>query len=78
MWIDYACANDSAGNTLGIRSGPARLLYKIDGTGSWDDYRSRKIGVIQLSAGTQEIVVRAEGTLRGALIDLKAVKLVPK
>jgi hypothetical protein len=77
VWIECACANDSAGNTLSVRRGDARLLYKVEGTNSWDEYRSRKIGELQLVEGTQEIIVRGEGTIRNALIDLKGVKLVP-
>jgi putative membrane-bound dehydrogenase-like protein len=76
VWIYYACAGDSAGNTASFQSGDARLTYKVLSTGSWDDYRGRNIGELQLKAGTQEIVVRGEGTIRGALFDLKKVELV--
>jgi hypothetical protein len=78
VWIYYACAGDSAGNTASFQSGDARLTYKVVSTGSWDDYRGRNIGELQLKAGTQEIVVRGDGFIRGALFDLKKVELVAK
>ena len=84
VWIYYACANYSAGNTLTInyrdeRDGEARWeTHKVIGTGSWDDYRGELIGLLTLKAGTQEIVIRAEGRIRGALLDLKKVELAPR
>ncbi len=78
VWIYYACANDSAGNTLAVLSGKERILHRIDGTGTWDDYRGVKIGQLQLSAGKQEILFRSEGKHTGALADLKKVELSPR
>jgi putative membrane-bound dehydrogenase-like protein len=78
VWIYYACANDSAGNTLAIRNAEERLTYKVVSTGTWDDYRGELIGQLQLNGGKQAIVVRGEGRIRGALIDLKKVELAPR
>jgi putative membrane-bound dehydrogenase-like protein len=78
VWIYYACAKDSAGNTLALRTGKSFLAHKVAGTDSWDDYRGERIGELLLSAGTQELILRAEGPIRGALIDLKKVELAPK
>ena len=76
LWIHYACANDSAGNTLVIRSGECASLHKIGGTGSWENYHALEIGELKLNAGVNEIILRSEGTLRNALFDLKGVKLL--
>jgi putative membrane-bound dehydrogenase-like protein len=78
VWIYYACVNDSAGNTLVFRSGAERLAHKVVSTGSWDEYRGRNIGELQLTAGTQQIIVCSEGKIRGALADLKKVELSPR
>jgi putative heme-binding domain-containing protein len=78
VWIYYACANDSAGNTLAIRNAEERLTYKVVSTGTWDDYRGQLIGQLQLNGGKQAIIVRGEGRIRGALIDLKKVELAPR
>jgi putative membrane-bound dehydrogenase-like protein len=78
LWIFYACANDSAGNTLIIRNADQKLTFKVVSTGTWDDYRGQLIGQLPLDAGKQTIVIRGEGPIRGALIDLKKVELAPR
>ncbi|MBT4865420.1 MAG: hypothetical protein HON53_09910, partial [Planctomycetaceae bacterium] len=46
------------------------------GTGTWDNYRTTRVGEIQLSAGRQRITMRAAGRIRsGAMLDLKSVRL---
>ena len=78
VWIYYACADDSAGNGLVFQSGKSRLVHKVVGTRSWDNYRGERIGELALIAGMQEIVARSNGKIRGALIDLKKVELVAR
>src|SRR5262249_31615087 len=48
VWLDGACDNNSAGNTLVLQTGLSRLTYKVAGTGNWDAYRQAKIGEIPL------------------------------
>ncbi|HZZ82553.1 MAG TPA: PVC-type heme-binding CxxCH protein [Gemmataceae bacterium] len=78
VWIYYACAKDSAGNSLALQTGKSRLAHKVASTGTWDDYRGENIGELQISAGTQELILRGDIPIRGALIDLKKVELAPK
>jgi putative membrane-bound dehydrogenase-like protein len=75
VWLYYACATDSAGNKLTIDAGDKRLTFKVPSTGSWDEYRGEKIGTLNLTKGTQEIVIGPDGPIRGALVDLKKVEL---
>jgi hypothetical protein len=49
----------------------------VQGTGTWSNYRQGKIGAIKLAAGPQQIVFRSAGKIRGALIDLRSIKLAP-
>jgi putative heme-binding domain-containing protein len=76
VWLDWACADQAAGNTLELASGAERMTAKVPSTGSWDTYRFARHGEIRLAAGTQQIVMRAAGPIRGALIDLKEIKLI--
>ena len=78
VWIYYACDTASAHNTLSVRAGMAHLAHKVAGTGSWDKYRGERIGALYLMGGTQEIVFRSVGKIRGALLDLKKVELSPR
>jgi putative membrane-bound dehydrogenase-like protein len=78
VWLDWACDPGSAGNTFALDAGDKRLLtVKVAGTGNWDTYKYAKVGDITLEAGRQTLVVRPQGQLQGAMIDLKGLKLVP-
>jgi putative heme-binding domain-containing protein len=75
--IEYACKNDTAGNHFLIETAEGSLAGVVAGTGDWDDYRQCEAGELPLSAGTQTIVFRAQGPLRGALLDLRGLRLAP-
>jgi putative heme-binding domain-containing protein len=75
--IDYACHNDTAGDALALEVGEQRLGMKVEGTGTWDDYRWQEVGEIELAQGEHELVVRSSGPIRRALIDLREVRLSP-
>jgi putative heme-binding domain-containing protein len=77
VWLDFACDPSAAGNTLALQAADARLTHQVRSTASWGLYRQAKVGVIRLPAGRHEIIVRPEGAIRLALIDLKAIELRP-
>lgn len=78
-YLDYACANDSGGNTLVLEAGEGRSIQaKVAPTGpDWSQYKQTKIGTIALAAGEQRIVVRAATQPNIALLDLRTIALVP-
>lgn len=76
-FLEYACDDGAAGNTLLIESADEPLRTRIAGTGAWSRYRLAKIGELSLSAGTSTILVRSDGPIRGALVDLRTLQLVP-
>jgi hypothetical protein len=75
--IDYACDDASAGNTFQIELGSQRLTGQVASTGNWDSYRRVKVGELDLTAGQHRLTFRSQGSIRGALIDLRDVKLAP-
>jgi hypothetical protein len=77
VWLDYACAVDSAGNNLVLESGDSRLIGKVAGTRGWEVYRQIQVGVIQMQRGGQQIVFRSSSRLAGKLLDLKSIWLAP-
>jgi putative membrane-bound dehydrogenase-like protein len=77
LWLDFACDDGSAGNAFVVQAGAERLTGKVASTGGWDDYKQTKVGDITLAAGQQRVVFRSSGKIAGALIDLRAIKLVP-
>jgi putative membrane-bound dehydrogenase-like protein len=77
VWLDWACADAVAGNAYVLEGGRAALRGKVKATGGWDRYRQEKIGTVTLTSGTQCLTFRPEGELRGALLDLRGIHLVP-
>ena len=77
VYLDYACDTGSAGNTLVLDGADPPLRLTVPGTGGWDRYTLRKLGTVKLPAGAGRITVRPDGPVHGALLDLRAVHLVP-
>jgi putative membrane-bound dehydrogenase-like protein len=78
VWLEWACDDGSAGNGYVLRAGDQRLAGTVAGTGSWDDYKKARVGEVTLAGGRQQVVLRsAGGKIKGALLDLKAIRLVP-
>ncbi len=75
--IDYACPDVAAGDVIALQIGKHQLSGKVESTGTWDDYRWRPKGEVELSAGQHELVVRSAGPIRSALLDLREVRLTP-
>ncbi|HEV3146107.1 MAG TPA: PVC-type heme-binding CxxCH protein [Gemmataceae bacterium] len=74
--LDYACENSNAGNTFVVETDGGQLLGKVAGTGTWDNYKSVNIGEITLAAGQQRLSFRPTAPVKGALIDLRMIRLV--
>jgi putative heme-binding domain-containing protein len=77
VWLQWACAANSAGNHYQIAAAGERIQGKVEGTSSWDNYRRARVGQVRLEAGQVEVRMEALGPIRGALMDLKEIQLVP-
>jgi putative membrane-bound dehydrogenase-like protein len=78
VWLEWACTDDSAGNTFVLEAGPYRLTGHVQGTRDWDSYRQARVGTISLPSGSHQVTFRADGKVKGDLLDLKSIKLVPE
>jgi putative membrane-bound dehydrogenase-like protein len=78
--MEWACADESAGNPFVIRVGRATIRGEVGGTGAGarSSYRSIFLGEATLPAGTHRLEFRAAGPVDGALLHLKAVTLTPR
>ncbi|HEX5271387.1 MAG TPA: PVC-type heme-binding CxxCH protein, partial [Gemmataceae bacterium] len=76
VWLDWACADESAGNAYVLDGGKEPLRGKVKATGGWDRYRQEKVGTVMLAAGTQRLALRPDGELRRALMDLRGIRIV--
>ena len=77
IYLDYACADNSAGNLFRLEGTEPAVRGKITGSGGWDKYRQDKIGTVELPAGFQRLTLRPDAQVNGALMDLRALYLVP-
>ncbi len=77
VWLDWACANDAAGNVLEIHLDSQRIEHQVGGTGTWDHYSWNKIGELDLPGRTNRLEVRPAAAPRNALLDLRCIELRP-
>jgi len=77
LWLDWACADGTAGNRFLIEVNGQSLRGEVPGTVDWDHYRQEKFGQIRLQPGEHRLTFRSDGPIQGALIDLRGIKLVP-
>jgi putative membrane-bound dehydrogenase-like protein len=77
VWLEWACAEESAGNSFILEIGPRRLSGRVASTGNWDTYHRLMLQEIELQPGKQQVTFRSAGKISGALIDLKSIELVP-
>jgi putative membrane-bound dehydrogenase-like protein len=75
--LDYACANDVAGERFEIQVAGQLLAGESQGTGGWENYSGKSIGMLDLPAGAAELVMRSAGPIKAALLDLRGIRLTP-
>ena len=75
--IEWACTPATAGNQAQLVAADDRLLFKVESTGSWDQYRTTSVGKILLRSGIQRIRVHSAGPISQFLMDLRKVTLSP-
>jgi putative membrane-bound dehydrogenase-like protein len=76
--LEYACPDDAAGNRFVLSCRDQFVSGEIRGTGTWDNYAWRDVGMIELPAGRSRIVLRADGPLSSYLLDLHQIILYPQ
>ncbi len=75
--LNYACLDKMAGNRWLLEAGLRSLQGVVAGTGSLDRYQEIRAGEIELPAGTQQIILRSAGPIKGSLLSLGGVLLKP-
>jgi putative heme-binding domain-containing protein len=78
VYLDYACADNSAGNKFRLTAGGQTFVAPVAATGpDWSRYRRERVVTFRLEAGMTRVTVRPESQPRNALMDLRAVILAP-
>ncbi len=82
VYLDWSVSDDEAGKPFILETKGQQLRGNVGHTGSWQSYKTTKIGTITLKAGTQKLVFKPASKFpttgdKGALLDLRGLKLVP-
>jgi hypothetical protein len=76
--VTYACEDAAAGSDYIIELAGRRLTGKVEGTGGWDKFITKKLGRFRIdSTGRRTLTVRATTMPRGAVMNLAEVNLKP-
>jgi hypothetical protein len=73
----HAMDDRNAGNSFVIESDLSILKGEVISTGGFDHFIEREVGTLKLKQGTNRILMRPAEGLKGELIDLRAIRLVP-
>jgi hypothetical protein len=77
VYLDWSVSDEEAGKPYILEAGRQQVKGIVGKTGSWFTYRTEKIGRVQLDAGSHKVIFRpASASKKGALLDLREVKLV--
>lgn len=75
---NYSVSPESAGNSWQlVVNGKKALGGEVKSTGSWETFKTQRLGEIKLPAADNSFVIRSEGPVDQALLDLRSVKLIP-
>ena len=78
VWLEWALPEVNPDDRLRLRVAEQELVLPVPSTQAWENYRWRKFGRVTLDSGKHQLVAQSSGAVnRGALIDLRAVKLLP-
>ncbi|MEJ7591802.1 MAG: PVC-type heme-binding CxxCH protein [Planctomycetaceae bacterium] len=75
--FDFACDNATAGSMIKFSTGNRMLTARVPGSGTWDNYQTWQAGTIDLHRGRVQLIITAPETPPFALIDLRAIRLIP-
>jgi len=75
--FDFACDDSAAGSLIKFSTGGRMLTARVAGSGTWDHYQTWQAGTIDLHRGRNQLTITAPETPTTALIDLRAIRLIP-
>lgn len=75
---EFACKDESAGARLELSCGSTTLPHTVAGTGGWQSYREFELGTLHLERGATPVVLRAKSKPGEAVVNVRALRLVPR
>lgn len=77
-FLSWSVSDEEAGKPFLLECGGESIRGQVDRSGSWETFRTEKIGSIRLTKGRHKVVFRPASSFEkgGALLDLREIKLV--
>ena len=77
--MEWSVSDEDAGKEFILRSNNGQLTGKVDKSGSWETYKTKDVGTINLEQGRQKIVFKSNTQFNeGAILDLRELRLERK
>lgn len=77
VYLEWSVADATAGKAYVLQAGNKKMKGKVEKTGSWFTYHTKKIGTMRLQQGEETVVLTSGSqTEQGSMFDVRAIKLV--
>lgn len=78
VYLEWSVSDQEAGKPFVFQAGEQRLTGTVAPSGSWENFKTVKIGHLKLRSGKQKMVFKPNSKFEtGAILDLREIKLVP-
>lgn len=76
--ILQGCGKDHGGSEVRISAGESEITFTVEDTGHFQNFKDRHVGTIRLrEPGRQSLQVRALSKTKGAVMDVRQIRLLP-
>lgn len=76
--ILQGCGKGHGGSRARISAGESSVTFEVEDTGHFQNFKDRNVGIIRLKkSGRQQIKVSALHKAKGAVMDVRQIRLVP-
>jgi hypothetical protein len=78
VYLEWSVSDQEAGKPFVFKAGDQNLTGTVAPSGSWEDFKTVKIGHMKLRSGRHKMVFKPNSKFEtGAILDLREIKLVP-
>ncbi len=75
--ITYACPDASAGSEYVVEVAGAKLEGKVEGTGDWTGFQTKKLGTVKLDQGRPNVSVKAKNLAKEGVMNVQSIVFRP-
>jgi peptidoglycan/xylan/chitin deacetylase (PgdA/CDA1 family) len=78
VFLEWSVSDEEAGKPYVFETGAEKLTGQVEKSGSWETFKSKNIGQVDLPEGIQKMAFKPGSNFKeGALLDLREIRLVP-